>query len=98
MDPINLPEPLSGLAVLRDEWGLDDPALRARKMTSATAAELENLIATVLPRVDAIDAYLVTFGETPLPEPARRLVLLAESALEAQHEQDARETPGGRTP
>ncbi len=91
---MDLPEPLSNLATLFDEWSLDDPARRARKTASATTEELESLSRSVLPRVDAIDAYLASFGEAPLPDPARRLLLLAESALEAQHELHARETPG----
>lgn len=91
---MDLPEPLSDLAALFDEWSLDDPARRAWKMASATAEELASLSQRVLPRLEAIDAYLASFGEAPLPGPARRLILLAEAALEARHELDAREAPG----
>jgi hypothetical protein len=90
---MSLPENLKELSELFDEWSIDDLARRAEKLASATRAELQGATRRVLPKVDAIDEHLAAFGNAPLDESARRLVLLAECALEAQHELEIRDAP-----
>ena len=88
-----LPDHLTELGLLFEEWSIADLALRMMKLARATDEALKCLSAKVLPRAEEIDAYLNTFGVTPLDEPANRLVSLAECALDAQTELGLRENP-----
>lgn len=88
-----LPDHLIDLVELFEEWSIADLAHRVMKLAQATDEQLQGLAARVLPRAEEIDAYLNTFGETPLDEPANRLVLLAECALDSQTELGLRENP-----
>ena len=88
-----LPDHLVDVGLLFSEWSIADLANRMMKLARATDEELKGLAAKVLPRSEEIDAYLNTFGENPLDEPANRLVLLAECALDAQTELGLRESP-----
>ena len=88
-----VPDYLTDLALLFDNWSIDDLSLRVLKIANATDVELRSLVERVLPRAEEIDTYLNGFGDKPLDEPARRLILLAESALDAQTEIGLREDP-----
>ena len=88
-----LPDHLTDLTLLFDNWSIDDLSRRLSKIANATDVDLRELAKRVLPRAEEIDAYLNGFGENPLDQPARRLVLLAESALDAQTEIGLRENP-----
>ncbi len=86
-----LPDALSILIPLLDDWSYADPSLRLEKLVSATSSDLSLLVERVLPCLPAIDEYLTTFGDQPLDETARRLLRLVESALDAKHELEARD-------
>lgn len=94
---VKLPEDLSDLLPLLDEWSIADVARRAAKLTSASPSELCRLTDLVLPRVAAIDRYLNAWGNLPLDDTAAALLRLAESALEAAHELGARGETGDGT-
>ncbi len=83
---LGLPDEFADLIPLLAEWSTADLALRADQLCSATPPALSSLTGRVLPRLPAIDAYLNSFGDRPLDEPARRLLRLAECALDAGHE------------
>lgn len=87
---IGLPGEFSDLIPVLDEWSTADLALRMDRLCSASAADLSALAERVLPRLPAIDAYLNSYGDHPLDEPARGLLRLAECALDARHELSAR--------
>ncbi len=88
-----LPDHLADLASLFDEWSTDDVARRVTKIIQADDDALRTLAERILPRAEEIDAYLSTLGSEPLAGAAKKLVLLAECALEAETELEARNNP-----
>jgi len=89
-----LPDHLADLADLFDEWSIDDMARRVMTLVDASDGTLHDLAEKVLPRAEAIDAYLETFGNGPFDSLAKKLMLLAETALDAETELEIRQNPG----
>ena len=83
LDVDALPDSLRLLAPLLTKWTIGDDEERSRKLKRSAASTRQKLIDAVIPHLQAIDAYLDSFGENP-PEDACAFGSLAQAALEAQ--------------
>ncbi len=79
----DLPDELNALVPLLAEWNISDDLERGERIERAGTAARKALIAAVIPRLPAINAYLDSFGSSP-SEQACSFGTLAEAAIEAQ--------------
>jgi hypothetical protein len=86
----DLPLEFKDLAGLVQRWAVSDDSERAALLDEASDVELSELVKTVGPRFAAINQYLDSFNDRPMPEAATALGTLAECAVEAQQELSSR--------
>ena len=84
LDLSELPAKFESLLTLIPKWALNDDEERTEMLEEASSDELKSFVATVIPHIPAIDKYLDSFGDEPLPEAGAALGTLAECCLEAQ--------------
>jgi hypothetical protein len=80
----DLPLEFKDLAGLVQRWAVSDDSERAALLDEASDGELGELVKAVEPRFAAINQYLDSFDDRPMPEAATALGTLAECAAEAQ--------------
>ena len=80
----DLPESFNKLIPLIKQWAIADDNDRSGKISRASSATLTRLVASINPDFSAINQYLDSFENKPLPEHAILLGTLAECATEAQ--------------
>ncbi len=90
VDLTQLPDEFHDLIPLIEQWAIGDDVEREEKMQAASTQQLQQLAATLQPRFGAIDAYL---DEHDHLYEATFLGKLAEAAVEAGFELEARGTP-----
>jgi hypothetical protein len=78
------PKEFRSLVPLVEKWAKSDDEERADLLARVTRSCLEDLVRQVTPYFTAINRYLDSFGDGPMPESATALGTLAESASEAQ--------------
>jgi uncharacterized protein YecE (DUF72 family) len=76
-----LPEQFTDLELFMG-WALAKETERNRKRLASTMAEMRAFYQAILPRIDAIIAYLNQFPLDNMPEEARRLLYLTLSLAE----------------
>jgi hypothetical protein len=79
-----MPAQFRALMPLVEKWAVNDDDSRSELIECSSSVELANLIGTVDPFMDSINAYLDSFGEQPLDSSAIALGRLAEAAEEAK--------------
>jgi hypothetical protein len=84
VDLRQLPAEFHSLISLITKWGISDDEERNERLLKASNRTRRNLIATVAPQFEAINRYLESFRDEPLPEHACMLGALAECVAEAQ--------------
>ncbi|MEP6668981.1 MAG: hypothetical protein ABJF10_07515 [Chthoniobacter sp.] len=84
VDLRQLPAEFHSLISLITKWGISDDDERNERLSKASSRTRQKLIATVAPQFKAINRYLGSFRDEPLPEHASMLGALAECAAEAQ--------------
>jgi hypothetical protein len=84
VDFSDLPVQLASLVPLAKRWALSDDVDRGERVNQASSRNLQRLVRVVGPLFGAVNAYLDSFGEAPMPESATALCALAECAAEAQ--------------
>jgi hypothetical protein len=77
-----LPDPFKDLEPFVSSWALAKEAERNRKRLSSTMEEIRAFYQALLPRMEAIIAYLNRFPLEEMPEDARRLFYLTLSLAE----------------
>lgn len=80
-----LPEEFADLAPLVDEWSLRSEKERHDKRVTSRLEEVKAFYGAVLPRMDAIIAYLDRFPLAAMPPDAQRLYFLALTCMEMSH-------------
>jgi hypothetical protein len=78
------PKEFGALKPLFERWAKSDDQERTDLLARASPSRLEGLVTRVKPYFTAINAYLDSFGDGPMPEFAMALGSLAECASEAQ--------------
>jgi hypothetical protein len=79
-----LPLTLEHLSPLIPKWAISDDDLRGEMLEQKSPEELRTFIAAVDPQIPAINDYLGSFHDEPLPESAAALGTLCECAEEAK--------------
>jgi len=79
-----VPKELQTLVPLLKRWAESDDLERSRLLESASRRSLEKLVGVVQPHLGAIDSYLGSFRDAPMPEIATLLGTLAECSIEAE--------------
>jgi hypothetical protein len=82
MSARQLPESFGDLEQLADRWALPTENERHARRLASTMAELRSFYDAVLPRIDAILAYLNDFPLDNLPDEAQALLHLSLSLAE----------------
>jgi hypothetical protein len=77
-----LPEQFADLEPLVSEWALAKQGDREKKRVASTAEEIRAFYDTMLPRMEAILAYLSQFPVEGIPEQAKALLFLTFSLTE----------------
>ena len=80
----SLPKHFLPLKPLMKKWAVTDDTERDSLISRASKASLKKLVDGVYPLTPAINEYLNSFGEKPMPEAACALGALAECATEVQ--------------
>jgi hypothetical protein len=80
----SLPPEFHQLIPLMKRWAVSDDVERHELLARASPQRVKDLVRTVTPYFGAINRYLDSFGDTPLPEHACMLGALAECATEAR--------------
>ena len=86
IDFAELPEQFKSLIPLIQSWGISDDVQRDERREEASRTTLETVVAQVKPLLPAINSYLDSFGDEPLPEAATALGALAEFVAETELE------------
>ncbi len=84
IDLAALPEEFLGLKSLVRTWAIADDTERSERLCRASTKALRRLAQRLRPQLGAIDTYLRSFGDKPLPEAAVALGAVAECACEAE--------------
>lgn len=79
-----VPEEFATLRPLLKTWANSDDEERSELLARASRSRLGGLVKAVAPMFPAINAYLDSLGDGPMPESATALGALAECASEAQ--------------
>jgi len=79
----NLPKEFHALIPLIKRWGIADDDERNEVLSKASSSTINRLVQKVTPYFDAINHYLNSFTDVPLPEHAVALRSLAECVSEA---------------
>jgi hypothetical protein len=79
-----MPENFIKLIPLIKQWAISDDSDRSDKVIRTSSKKLINLVSSVNSDFNAINQYLDSFKNQPLPEHAILLGILAECATEAQ--------------
>jgi hypothetical protein len=79
-----VPKDLRKLLPLISRWAEPDDLDRVTLLENGSRRSLEKLVGAVKPHLQAIDTYLGSFGDNPIPEIATLLGTLAECAIEAE--------------
>lgn len=85
MGPRELPDGFGDLAPLTAAWCLPDNQARMHAMAAADMADVQALYHAMLPRIEAIAAYLDRFPLDDLPAPEHALLELALTFAELAH-------------
>jgi hypothetical protein len=84
VDVSGLPSELAALVPLARRWGLSDDVDRGERLRRTSTRGLRGLVRAVAPLCGAVNAYLDSCGDAPMPESATIIGALAECAVEAQ--------------
>src|SRR5206468_6238241 len=79
LDPARVPEHLRPLIRLAEEWGIGDDIIRLDFEEKSRAAERDELVREVAPRLDDIEAWLKTAEPKTMSDEAEAFMYLAEA-------------------